>query len=176
MSDQTPKLTGKEQVFISEYLSNGFNATQAALSAGYHYKKASTLRRVASELRAKPHIKAEIDKTLEERAFKPGEVLDLMKEQATVDMSWFVSIDDEGEPYFDFQRALSLGKTHLIKSMKISERYGITLELVDGQSALLALAKHYKLFTDQTVEAKVELGERFEEMLMKVYAPRMEKK
>ena len=47
------KLTDKQRRFVEEYCSNGFNATQAALKAGY---KPDNVRTTASENLAKPYI------------------------------------------------------------------------------------------------------------------------
>ncbi|MBV1928622.1 MAG: terminase small subunit [Gammaproteobacteria bacterium] len=47
------KLTAKQQAFCETYVSNGFNATQAALSAGYSKK---TAKDIACENLAKPNI------------------------------------------------------------------------------------------------------------------------
>ena len=47
------KLTGKQKAFVEAYCSNGFNATQAALSAGYSEK---TAREMGSENLTKPNI------------------------------------------------------------------------------------------------------------------------
>lgn len=46
-------LTDKQKRFVEEYCSNGFNATQAALSAGYSEKTAS---HIGSENLGKPDI------------------------------------------------------------------------------------------------------------------------
>lgn len=37
------KLTQKQQIFVKEYVTNGFNATQAAISAGYSKKNADVI-------------------------------------------------------------------------------------------------------------------------------------
>lgn len=47
------KLTAKQQRFIEEYCSNGFNATRAAIAAGYSEKTASE---TGSENLGKPQI------------------------------------------------------------------------------------------------------------------------
>ena len=49
------KLTRKQQLFCQEYLANGYNATQAAIKAGYSAKTAYAMG--AENLR-KPQIKA----------------------------------------------------------------------------------------------------------------------
>ena len=47
------KLTAKQQAFCEQYVANGFNATQAALSAGYSTK---TAKQMGTENLAKPII------------------------------------------------------------------------------------------------------------------------
>ena len=49
----TEKLTAKQQAFCESYVANGFNATQAALTAGYSEK---TARDIGCENLAKPNI------------------------------------------------------------------------------------------------------------------------
>ncbi|AUR86452.1 terminase small subunit, partial [Vibrio phage 1.085.O._10N.222.51.E3] len=51
-------LTAKQQRFIEEYCSNGFNATKAAISAGYSEK---TAKDIACQNLAKVYIQDEIE-------------------------------------------------------------------------------------------------------------------
>jgi len=53
------KLTNKQQAFCEHYVSNGFNATQAAISAGYSEKTAGS---IGGENLQKPEIVQEIAK------------------------------------------------------------------------------------------------------------------
>lgn len=53
------KLTGKQQVFVTEYCNNGYNGFQAAKKAGYKGND-NTLAVVAHENLNKPNIKAVI--------------------------------------------------------------------------------------------------------------------
>lgn len=52
------KLTTKQQLFVSAYCSNGYNATQAAIEAGY---AKSSARFVGHENLTKPYIIEKID-------------------------------------------------------------------------------------------------------------------
>ena len=49
----TEKLTAKQQAFCESYVANGFNATQAALTAGY---SENTAQQMGSENLSKPVI------------------------------------------------------------------------------------------------------------------------
>ena len=60
------KLTDKQRRFVEEYCSNGFNATQAAISAGYSEK---TAKDIACQNLAKLYIQDEI-KAFMEKATK----------------------------------------------------------------------------------------------------------
>jgi len=52
------KLTKKQDAFVKEYLLNGFNATQAAIKAGY---SEHTAKDIGCENLAKPNIKEAIE-------------------------------------------------------------------------------------------------------------------
>ena len=52
------KLTKKQDAFVKEYLLNGFNATQAAIAAGY---SEHTAKDIGCENLAKPNIKSAIE-------------------------------------------------------------------------------------------------------------------
>jgi len=61
------KLTDKQRRFVEEYCSNGFNATQAAISAGY---KENAARQTASENLSKPDIQSAIQEFMEKATKK----------------------------------------------------------------------------------------------------------
>jgi len=50
-------VTDKQRIFIAEYLINGFNATQAAITAGYSEK---TAKSIGNENLTKPDIRKEV--------------------------------------------------------------------------------------------------------------------
>lgn len=60
MSNKT-ELTKKQKLFCLEYLANGYNATQAAIKAGY---SAKTARNIGNENLTKPAIKEFIEKRM----------------------------------------------------------------------------------------------------------------
>lgn len=55
---QNVKLTLKQELFVKEYLANGFNGRQAAITAGYSEDSANV---IASENLSKPYIKSAIE-------------------------------------------------------------------------------------------------------------------
>lgn len=58
-TDGKPKLTQKQKAFCVYYCKNGWNGTQAAISAGYSKE---TAQQIASENLLKPVIRAEIER------------------------------------------------------------------------------------------------------------------
>ena len=71
-------LTTKQQLFVSAYCANGFNATQAAIEAGYSKESAGS---IASENLQKPEIIEAIDSYKLSVAFRHGITVDgLLKE------------------------------------------------------------------------------------------------
>ncbi len=64
MCEDEPKLTGKQLTFKAEYFSNGFNATKAAIAAGYAPDSAHV---EGSRLLRNAKVSAAIAKTFQER-------------------------------------------------------------------------------------------------------------
>ena len=131
-------LTGKQQAFVDAYLSNGFNATDAARRAGY-----ADPNRNAARLTVVNGIREAIQRGLTERAMPANEVLARIAEQARSTMDDF--LDEEGK--IDIGRARERGKLHLVK-VRASTKEGERIELYSAQSALELLAKHHGLLTD----------------------------
>ena len=74
----TKKLTKKQQKFC-KYIANGYNATQAALKAGYSPKSA---RGIAYENKTKPYIAIELEEeAIKSQAQADAELLYNKKEQ-----------------------------------------------------------------------------------------------
>lgn len=73
-----PKLTAKQQRFVEEYCSNGFNATQAAITAGYSKK---TAQEQGSQTLSNLMVQSAIQEFMD-RATKRAEITvdDLIKE------------------------------------------------------------------------------------------------
>ena len=75
----TPKKLTKKQQKFCKYIANGYNATQAALKAGYSPKSA---RKIASENRTKPDIAAKLEEeAIKSQAQADAELLYNKKEQ-----------------------------------------------------------------------------------------------
>lgn len=146
-------LTNKQRVFIAEYLVD-FNATRAALAAGYSKKSA---RFVGHENLTKPNIKIEIERHVAERCMSKYEALILLAEHARGDMGDFLT--EQGE--LDLPSAIAAKRTKLLKKVTnrrivrskgkddVTEETITSIELYDAQSALVQIGRHHKLFTDK---------------------------
>lgn len=146
-------LSTKQQAFINAYL-ECYNATEAALRAGYSEK---TAHAIGWENLRKPEILEAIQARLDETAMSANEVLMRLAEHARGDIDDY--LDDNGA--FDLAKARRAAKTKLIKKFKTKttvRTYGeaevetteVEFELYDAQAALSLLGKRHKLFVEQS--------------------------
>lgn len=148
------QLTFRQRLFLEFYLGEAQgNATEAARRAGYSEPDVQGPR-----LLGNVGIQAAVDARLDEAALKTNEILARLSEQATSDLSDFVTITKEGEPRLDLKKARDRGKLHLVKKLTPTKN-GIAVELYDAQAALVHLGKYRKLFTER-VEQNVSLNVR----------------
>ena len=112
MSEETKpkKLTNKQRIFIDEYL-RSFNATRAAIKAGYSEK---TARSVGSENLTKPDIRTEIDERLQQSRMSADEALLRISNIANGDIGEL--LDNNG--LLDIRQAKEKGLTRLLKKIK----------------------------------------------------------
>jgi phage terminase small subunit len=147
------ELTEKQRLFISAYMTNGFNATQAAITAQYSKDSA---RAIGHENLTKPNIANEIQRLMREFSMPVEEVLARLTDHARGDVGDFLN-DETGA--IDWSKAS--GKTALIKRIKrktetTRDKDGIEtitldeeLELHSPQFALQLLGKQHRLFSDK---------------------------
>jgi phage terminase small subunit len=137
-------LTSKQRRFIDAYFKT-WNATQAALDAGYAKKSAHT---IGWENLQKPAIQEEIKARLDKSAMSADEVLKELAEIAQADLSYVIDINDSGYFSINLSKAKKMGKLGMIKSITPTAN-GIKIELHDKMRALELLGKHHQLFTDR---------------------------
>jgi phage terminase small subunit len=154
-------LTTKQQVFVEEYLKH-FNATKAAIDAGYSPK---TAYNIGWENVRKREIADVISKRLAESAMSADEVLKRLADDARADLGPWLSNDG----VINIQAMKRDGATHLIRKVKRTERTGETatggtwnetrveLELHDAQAARKMIAHHHGLFKDVS-ESKIDVS------------------
>lgn len=150
-------MRNKQRVFIEEYFKD-WNATQAALRAGYSVRSAYS---IGQENLKKPEIMDAIQARIDEKVMSADEVLIRLGEHARGDIGNFLDISSMSFGV-DLDAAKEKGMTHLIKKVKMrttttlskegieTETHDIEIELYDAQNALIQIGKHHKLFTDNT--------------------------
>jgi phage terminase small subunit len=146
-------LTDKQRAFVNAYIINGFNATQAAKSAGYSDDTAAV---IGSENLRKPYIKAQIEALFAEHSMSAKEVIARLTDHARGDLGDFL---DEETGAVNWSKAK--GKTALIKRIKrktetTRDKDGVEtitldeeLELHSPQFALQLLGKHQGILADK---------------------------
>ena len=162
-------LTNKQARFVEEYLRD-FNATQAAIRAGYSEKTAYS---IGSENLTKP----EIIKAIRDQSMSAEEVLMRTADMARADLADLMDItpsgfviklmskDENGEDVVNPNTKLIkkikqkvttiLGKKESDDDKEIIET---EIELYNAQEALVTLGKYHKLFTDRTELTGAEGG------------------
>ena len=143
------KLTEKQNLFIQHYLTNGFNATKAAKSAGYNENSAYS---TGQENLNKPVIKAKIDEAREERRKKYEVTTDnVLKELAKIafanlhDLFELVEVKGSEEKVYKIKEDLTPDQMGTIS------QFGYSIEdikLHDKPKALEMLSRHLGLFND----------------------------
>lgn len=161
--EQTParKLTGKQRAFVTAYVTNGFNATRAAISAGYVENSAHV---TGHDNLRNPKIRLEIQRIMSEQTMPSEEVLARLTEHARGDIG---DLYDESTGQVDWEHARTLGKTALIKKIRHKttrktfedgtdiEIFEDEIELHNPQFALQLLGKQHGLFSDKL---KIEIS------------------
>lgn len=147
------RLTDKQRAFVTEYVKD-FNATQAALRAGYSDR---TARSIGCENLTKPNIVEAIDNYFADKVMSANEVLYHLTEIARGDIGQMIT--RYGEP--DLDSAEELGKTSLIQSIKTktvvsskddSETHYTEFKLYDRLRALDLLARFHDLTNKTRVQ------------------------
>ena len=161
-------LTGKQKVFVDAYLANGFNATEAARTAGYKGND-NVLGVTGHENLRNPKISALVNERLNEAAMSANEVMARLSEIARGEVDNF--LDEDGK--FDLTKARRLQKTKLLKKFKTkrtSKRVDtieegdeenretletslvyeeVEFEMYSAHEALRDLGKYHKLLNDR---------------------------
>ncbi len=145
-------LSKKKLLFCEAYVSNGLNGAKAAIAVGY---AAASARQTASRLLTNADIEAEISRLLADQVMSRDQALASMSDMARADIDDFISLPGTF-PYIDLDKARALGKTHLIKKIKVRGDGGMEIELYDRQTAVRDIGKHHGLWKDD-IEIKVDV-------------------
>lgn len=179
INDTPTKLRNKQLAFCEAYL-RLWNATQAALEAGYSPK---TSYSIGQENLKKPEIQVYLKRRLSEVTMSADEVLQRLADQARASLLPFIEVSDDGFVYFDFSHPDAKKYMHLIKKIKTKrerridgkgesaqewEGEWVEVELYDAQNALITLAKHHSLFSDHTINMNVDLNSMTDDQLERI--------
>lgn len=153
MGGKSTQLPYKQQLFISEYLKD-YNATQAALRAGYRDTRA--LRSWASNLLRKPTVRAEIER----RASAAMRKLEISAERVLLERARLAFFDPRRlfdasgapRPINELDDDTAAAVAGVDVDAAIDERgrdaSRIRYKLADKAASLTALEKHLGLYRD----------------------------
>lgn len=153
-------LTARQQAFVEEYIID-FNATQAAIRAGYAPASADVQ---GSQLLAKPHIAAAVERAKAQRLSRTqmtaDTVLHEMSLLANSNLSHYI-IDDKGN--VQLAEGAPEGAMRAIQSIKkkttqrfndktgeLVTTYDVELRLWDKPTPLKLMGRHVGIFHDRT--------------------------
>lgn len=131
------KLTTKQQRFIEEYTVD-WNATQAAIRAGYSKKTASE---TGYENLRKPQIAEAIAERVRAKTLTADQLLKMQSEIATLDISKYM-VSYGATAAIDVEAMIADGQGHHIKGIKYTAKGGAMIEFYDKQRAQEKLLSH----------------------------------
>lgn len=169
-SNDTPiELSLDDLAFIAAYFEENMNGTRAYMKlhpkSGYDSSRSS-----ASTILAKPNIRAEIKRRLDEKAMSAEEALYRLGEIGRADLFPFIRVDDDGFVYFNFSDPEAKRYLFLIKKIKTKrerrvdgkdedaeawEGEWVEVELHDAHAAIRDILRVHGKFNDKL---KIDLG------------------
>lgn len=165
------ELTNKQLLFVEEYMID-FNATQAAIRAGYSEK---TANEQGARLLANASVKNEISKRCkaisDEYPLLRKKIVDRLQKIAFADIKDMLSFrtakgvvthdKDTGEPIIDYKTFIELKDSDEVDGVLISEvaetRDGFRFKRLDSMKALELLGKYTGLENAELEELKAEI-------------------
>lgn len=149
-------------VFCEDYLKH-WNATKAAITAGYSERTAySQGPRLLKNVEVQAYLKAR----LSELQMGTDEIMVRWTEQARNVAAQYIKNDGT----VDLPKIIEDGKQHLIKGIKYDARGKQVVEFCDPQMALDRQTKIQGLYKDKETAPQVNVTvEGFEQLLNKVY-------
>jgi phage terminase small subunit len=151
----------KQRCFIVNYLINGFNATKAAIDAGFSKKTADSQgSRLLKNAKVAAVIAARTMPVFEKKALTAQRVIDELEKLAFFDPRRFWRPDGSLVPIHELDDECGAALT----GMDVKELYADKcpvgqlkkIKYADKNVALVSLGRYFKLFTDK-VEHKVKI-------------------
>jgi len=132
--------TDKQRRFVEEYCVD-FNATQAAIRAGYSEKTAHV---AGSRNMSDPEIAAAVQERLDELAMSAAEATKRTADIARLNAADYFDVDDRGRLYLDVSTVQEAGAE--IKKLKIDDDGRVEVEFYDKQRALRDIMDAHGVF------------------------------
>lgn len=153
--EKVKKLTNKEKVFCLEYVTH-WNGTKAAIDAGYSKNSA---KEIAYENLTKPHIQAEIQRVLDQKALTVQEILGRLSDQGRANLAELVEfydvpvLDKDGKKAGERQSVRMKPEAfekygYLIKSITPTTAGDFKIELHDSVKAMELIGRHRNMFKE----------------------------
>lgn len=137
-------LTDRQLAFAAAYLSNGYNATRAAMAAGHKCNSAIAFAVQGSNHLRNAKVRAAIGEHFRRAHMSADEVVARLVEQATANPVQFFD-----KRWRLKRHALDI-KGHLVKRLTVPTRgKPAEIELHDGQAALVKVGIHLGLFSEK---------------------------
>jgi len=138
------RLVPKQARFVEEYPVD-YNATQAAVRAGYSKKMAG---RIGYQLLENPRVRAAIQAAQKERSARLGINADrVIQELAILGFADLAEFVDWGPNGVTLRESSALDKAKRRAIVEVSEtRFGVKIKLADKNSALEKLCRHLGIY------------------------------
>lgn len=141
-------MTDKQVRFVEEYCVD-FNATQAAVRAGYSERTAYS---IGWENLRKPEIADAIKERMDALAMSAEEALLGLSEIARSTIADCIDVLDDGGWRINLKRAEERGKLHLVHELGVDRSGNPKLKVYDRHAALRDIAKVRGLFGPKGTE------------------------
>jgi phage terminase small subunit len=147
-------LTKKQELFVKEYIID-FNATRAAIAAGYSEDSAYS---IGSENLYKPEIQEAIQKEMEKRKkrieINQDFVLEQLAKIAGANIKDFIQYDKDGEISFKPYDEVDGQMISEISNTSTAHGRSKRVKLYDKMKALELLGKHFGMYKDVIITPK----------------------
>ncbi len=160
------RLTTKQRRFIEEYCLD-FNATRAAIRAGYAERSA---QQIGAENLTKPVISAAIYERLNELSMSSEEAIKRLSDMGRASFEKFLIISETGQIELNLSSPEARAHLHLIKKIKQTKRSSLTdtgvvettiyheVELHDAKDAIkIILEAHKKIGGTADVDVEITI-------------------
>ena len=168
------ELTPKQKLFIEEYMINGFNATQAAIKAGYSPNTATEQgARLLINVNVREEVKRRCADVTAEYPLLRQRIIDRLQRIAFSDLKDYLSYKtikavvgtdkESGEPIIDYKTVIDVKDSEEVDGAIISEvmetREGFRFKRSDPLKALELLGKYTGLESAELAELKKQIEE-----------------